>query len=217
MTTSTTATTTTAPLREQAIAALDALEERQRIDTEDESERCIEKMQATTERATRHAVQVLGPATEGVRWAALDEHNAVAEIDGERLRFEDHYRRPGDLYHLIACPKCGEDSRAEVWSLERLAVLLRDQPATEYFCGGCANAASAKCEADRQARLVAEQAALDMLPPTPSAEVALRTAVKFANLARSASATHAYTDAMASAAISQAFTALAREISGVSE
>jgi hypothetical protein len=64
-------------------------------------------------------------------------------------------------------------------------------------------------EGEGLARCDAEQAVLDSLPPVPSAELALRTAVEFANRAVVDFEDHAYTSAAAAAALSQAWTNIA--------
>ena len=51
-----------------------------------------------------------------------------------------------------------------------------------------------------------------MLPPVPDYDVTLRTAVECSDRAGAEYDQHAYTAAIASAAVSQALTALAREI-----
>jgi hypothetical protein len=64
-------------------------------------------------------------------------------------------------------------------------------------------------EAEDAARRDAEQAVLDSLPPVPSTELALRTAVEFANRAIVDFEDHAYTSAAAAAAVSRAWTNIA--------
>jgi hypothetical protein len=204
--------TTATSLRELAAAALEAFEQRQEERARAESARRQEEMAEVGLRAGRYARQLLGPAAEGARWVALDEHHAEAVIDGERFRFHGPFRRPYDLSHVTACPTCGRPAQAVIASLADLGELLRDKPADQYQCGHCDAEVVAKYEADRQARLKADQAALDELPPVPDYEVTLRTAVKLTHRARAEYDQHAYTAAIASAAVSQALTGLAREI-----
>ena len=190
-------------LRDRAVAAADRAD-RERAHIEEVT--LEQAMERVADLAAGVAVQVLGAVAQGARWTALDAEGAVAEIGGERFRFRlghDAALDPHVLYHAIACEVCGGFALAEIGGLSDLGTLLRDQPEGTYRCETCTKARDTRAPG---------RAATAGLPPLPTRGEALRRAVRFAERAGDQDDADWPERTAAYAALSQAWSALARAI-----
>jgi hypothetical protein len=138
---------------------------------------------------------------------ATGENEAQIRLDGERFlfRYNDHadwsFRRL--MYHVTACPACGDDRTAEFSDVAELGTLLRldeEGKASVYWCWECER----RREEAREA--AAAEPAKDA-PRMPTRDEALREAAGYAALAAEVHGSHL--EMFAYASLSQAWSALA--------